>query len=90
MAFMSNQALAVRMARRRMASTMRKMQVPAYAPALDGVHDSAYNMVLVAVKKDICIPIEPWSISMAGAAVAVGVWECPSWATIVSERVWRR
>jgi hypothetical protein len=55
-AMVSRYDFAVKMARKRTARKMRKMQVPAYAPALDGVQEFEYRGVFVAVKKTMLMP----------------------------------
>lgn len=57
-ALCSRKVLAVKSARSRMARMMRKMQVPAYAPALAGVQASEYSGVVVDVKKNMDMPMD--------------------------------
>jgi hypothetical protein len=57
MAFISRKDFAVNMARSVMARMMRKMQVPAYCPAVCGLHDIEYRGVVVDVKKAIVMPV---------------------------------
>lgn len=57
-----------------MARRMRKMHVPAYAPALEGVHMFEYNGVFVAEKKVIVIGDDDECESVDAPAPGVAEW----------------
>jgi hypothetical protein len=57
-----------------MARMIRNIHVPAYAPALDGVHIFEYNGVFVAEKKSIDIGDDEECESVDAAALGVAEW----------------